>query len=140
MHHNSRSIMRDGRLSEYEFFFKTISNPFKILVFTETWLTINKSDMCKFQGYSLIHLLRPIGQNLDFKERGGGISIFVHNTIQYKHRTDLDLILPFMECCFIEINFNNKKYLIAGIYRVPNTDIKLLIAKFPSNSAYNQII
>ena len=75
MHHNSRSIMRDGRLSEYEIFFKTISNPFKILVFTETWLTTIKSDMCKFQGYSSIHLLRPIDQNLDFKERGRDLSI-----------------------------------------------------------------
>ena len=37
-----------------------------------------------------------------------------------------------MECCFIEINFNNKKYLIAGIYRVPNTDIKLFLDKFNS--------
>ena len=130
LHHNARSIMREGRLSEYEIFFKIIDNPFKILVFTETWLTKCKADLCKFSVYSSVHLLRPIDQHIDFKEKGGGISIFVHNTIQYKHRPDLDIILPFMECCFIEINFNSKKYLIAGIYRIPNTDLNLFLDKF----------
>ena len=130
LHHNSRSIMRDGRLSEYDLFFKSIENPFKILVFTETWLTECKVDTCKFQGYSPVHLLRPADQHIDFKEKGGGISIFVHNTIQFKHRNDLDVILPYMECCFIEINFNKKKYLIAGMYRIPNTDINLFLEKF----------
>ena len=89
--------------------FKAINNPFKILIFTETWLTKDKEDMCKFQGFSPIHLLRPTALNTDFKVRGGGISIFVHNSIQYQHRSELDVILPYMECCFIEINFNNKK-------------------------------
>ena len=129
LHHNARSIMRKGKLSEYEMLFKTIKNPFKILIFTETWLTKDNADMCKFQGYSAVHLLRPVEQLFDFKEKGGGVSIFIHDTIQYKHRTDLDVILPFMECCFIETNFNNKRYLIAGIYRIPNTEPKLFIDK-----------
>ena len=47
-HHNSRSLMKENRLSEYDLFFKTINNPFKILVFTETWLTKNNADLCKF--------------------------------------------------------------------------------------------
>ena len=111
LHHNSRSIMRDGRLSEYDLFFKSIENPFKILIFTETWLTESKMDTCKFQGYSPVHLLRPADQHIDFKEKGGGISIFVHNTIQFKHRDDLDVILPYMECCLIVINYNKKKIL-----------------------------
>ena len=128
-HHNSRSLMKENRLSEYDLFFKTINNPFKILVFTETWLTKNNADLCKFHEYSSVHLLRPIDQSIDFKEKGGGISIFVHNNIQYNHRSDLDLILPFMECCFIEVIFNEKKYMIAGVYRIPNTDINLFIDK-----------
>ena len=121
--------MKEGRLSEYELFFKAIENPFKILVFTETWLTKCKIDVCKFQDYSTVHLLRPIDQHIDFKVRGGGISIFVHNTIQYKHRADLDIILPYMECCFIEISFNDKTYWIAGMHRIPNTDINLFFRK-----------
>ena len=129
LHHNSRSLMKEGKLNEYELFFKAINNPFKILIFTESWLTDCKINMCKLQDYSAVHLIRPTDQHIDFKERGGGISIFVHDTIKYKHREDLDIILPFMECCFIEINFNNKKYMIAGIYRIPNTDPKLFLDK-----------
>ena len=34
-----------------------------------------------------------------------------------------------MECCFIEITFNEKKYMIAGIYHIPNTDISSFIEK-----------
>ena len=128
MHHNSRSIT--GKLEEYELFFKSINNPFSTLVFTETWLTKDNVDICRLQGYSPIHLLRPIDQVIDFKERGGGISIFVRDDITFKHRKDLNQILPFMECCFIETMFNNKKYIIAGMYRIPNTNINLFIEKF----------
>ena len=64
-HHNSRSIMKENRLSEYYIFFKSINNPFKILVFTETWLTKSK-----FHEYSSVHLLRPIDQSIDFREKG----------------------------------------------------------------------
>ena len=37
-----------------------------------------------------------------------------------------------MECSFIEIKYNNLKYLIGGIYRVPNTNIDSFLAKFNS--------
>ena len=145
MHHNSRSIMKTGKLEEYELFFKSINNPFSILVFTETWLTNDKVDLCRLQGYSPIHLLRPIDQITDFKERGGGISIFVRNDITFKHRTDLNQTLPFMECCFIETMFNNKKYIIAGMYRIPNTNINLFTEKFneiiePLRSSHELIV
>ena len=76
--------MRPEKLDEYELFFNSINNPFSILVFTETWLTKDKIDMCRLQGFSPIHLLRPQDENIDFKERGGGISIFVHNDIKFK--------------------------------------------------------
>ena len=130
LHHNSRSIMRPGKLDEYDLFFNSINNPFSILVFTETWLTKDKIDMCRLQGFSPIHLLRPQDENIDFKESGGGISIFVRNDIKFKHRKYLDVVLPFMECCFIETMFNNKKYIIAGMYRIPNTNINNFIEKF----------
>ena len=49
-----------------------------------------------------------------------------------------------MECSFIEMQFNNIKYLIGGIYRVPNTDINMFIEQFnsviePLNSSHKLI-
>ena len=130
---------------EYEVFFKSINNPFGILIFTETWLTKDNKDNYKIKGYTAIHLLRPCDQHFNFKERGGGISIFIREGIDYTHRQDLDLALPFIECCFIETTFNNKKYLIAGMYRIPNTNTNLFIEKFneiiePLKSSHEIII
>ena len=53
--------------------------------------------------------------------------MFIKNGIEYKHRKDLSKITPVAECLLIELNFNNKKYLIGGIYRVPNTDVNSFV-------------
>ena len=96
-------------MDEYELFFKSLKDPFDILIFTETWLNIDNADICKFEGYKPIHLLRPVDNLIDFKNIGGGISIFIRNKITFKQRKDLNVILPFMECSFVEVNFDNKK-------------------------------
>ena len=41
-------------------------------------------------------------------------------------------MLPLIECSFIEIEFNYQKYLIGGIYRIPNTSIDLFIDQLNS--------
>ena len=41
-------------------------------------------------------------------------------------------MLPYIECSFIEIKYNNIKYLIGGIYRVPNTNIDSFLTNFNS--------
>ena len=130
IHHNARSLMKPGRLDEYHLYLHSLKNPFDILIFTETWLTKDKIDQCNFDDYHPIHLIRPIDNHVDFKERGGGISIFVKNNLRYKHRTDLNIMFSFMECSFIEITYNNQNYLIGGIYRIPKTSINLFIEQF----------
>ena len=63
---------------------------------------------------------------------GGGISIFIKNNLEFTQRTDLDIMLPYIECLFIEIIHNNQKYIIGGIYRDPNTNGNLFIEKLNS--------
>ena len=123
-HNNARSIMKDGRMDEYNILFKAIDNPFNILVFTETWLREDNKHLCNFEGYTPLHLLRPIDADFDLKTKGGGVSIFIKQDIDFKYREDLCLSTPTIECMFIELIHDNKKYLIGGIYRVPNTNIK----------------
>ena len=67
-------------------------------------------------------MLRPVDEINDFKTRGGGISIFVKSNLDFTQRTDLTIMTPLLECSFIEMKFNNHKYLIGGIYWVPNTE------------------
>ena len=124
--------MNNGRIDEYDTLFKTLKHPFDVLVFTETWLTLDKEDQCNFQGFNHIHLLRPVSDVIDFKTKGGGISIFIKNDLEFTHRTDLTTMLPYIECSFIEVKYNNQKYLIGGIYRVPNTNIDRFIEKLNS--------
>ena len=66
IHHNARSLMASTRIDKYETLFKTLKHPFDILVFTETWLTPDKEDQCKFKGFNHLHLLRPVSEDIDF--------------------------------------------------------------------------
>ena len=66
IHHNARSLMKIGRLDEYHLYLHSLKNPFDILIFTETWLTQDKIDHCKFDDYQPIHLIRPIDNHVDF--------------------------------------------------------------------------
>ena len=122
-HNNARSILAEGRMDEYDSMFSKIYNPFHIFAFTETWLTENNKHLCNFEGFTAEHLLRPNDGEFDFKSKGGGVSMFIKNGIEYKHRQDLSKVTPVAECLFIELTLNNKKYLIGVIYRVPNTDV-----------------
>ena len=130
-HNNAQSIMRPGKLDEYIAIFGSLKVPFDSMVFTETWLTNDNKNLCTIDGYKPIHLIRPNGDdNIDFKEKGGGVSIFIKNGISYKERDDLTILLPYMECLFIEMHINKKKYIIGGFYRVPDTNINLFIEKY----------
>ena len=93
---------------------------------------LDRAKLCHFDDYTPVHLIRPICNNINFKDKGGGISIFVRNNLNFKHRHELTIMLPFIECLFIELQFGAKKYLIGGFYRVPDSqlNINLFIDKF----------
>ena len=129
MHNNARSILTAGRIDDYNNLLDYINNPFHILAFTETWLRSDNVDRVIFKDYNDVHLLRPIDEQFDFKESGGGISVFIKEGINYKIRDDLTVILPYLEAIFIEVNYNNKLYLVGITYRVPNTNVNSFIDK-----------
>ena len=119
MHHNSRSILAEGKMEEYEVLLETIGNPFHILAFSETWLKEENVNNINFDGYEHIYLTRPTD--------GGGLSFFVKSGLDYIVCNNMNIMLPFMESIFIEVTFNQKQYMIGLIYRVPNTNINNFI-------------
>ena len=123
-HHNSRSILTQGRKDLYDHLLDVIDNPFQIMAFTETWLRKDNVNIVQFDGFDHVSLLRPPDREFNLKERGGGLSFFIKEGINYKSRDDLNLMLPHIETLFIELNLNDKKYMIGVIYRVPNTNIR----------------
>ena len=129
-HNNSQSILKPGKQDEYNMLFRSLKIPFDLLVFSETWIVEDRVKLCQFSEYTPVHLIRPISTDVNFKDKGGGISIFIRNNLSFKHRDDLSIMLPYMECLFIEMQFASKKFLIGGFYRVPNTSINSFIDKF----------
>ena len=62
----------------------------------------------------------------------GGVGIFVKSFITCTFLPDLKLIMPnppahknILEDVWLEVIKNDEKYIIGGIYRHPNTDVKL---------------
>ena len=90
--------------------------------------------MVNFDGYDASHIIRPTDEHFDFKEHGGGISIFIKEGLSFKVREDLNVMLPYLETLFVELTFNNKLYMIGVVYRVPNTNVNIF------NDTMNRII
>ena len=115
-HHNARSILKEGRMDEYELLLESINNPFHVMAFSETWLKSSNCDMVSFQDFDHVYNIRPLSGEIDDKEGGGGLSFFIKNGLNYKVRHDMSLMLSFIETLFIEVLINQKKYIIGLIY------------------------
>ena len=60
---------------------------------------------------------------------GGGVSVFIKNSVEYICRNDLNTLNDCIESLFIELpknGINNKNTVIGIIYRPPNSDIDVL--------------
>ena len=125
-HHNARSILTEGRLEEYNIMLNEIDNPFHLLAFTESWLKTDNVDLVHFEGYESFHLTR---QENNLKETGGGISVFIKEGINFKIRNDLNVMLPYVEVLFVEVNYDDKNYMVGIVYRVPNTKVADFVTK-----------
>ena len=122
MHHNCRSILSKGKLDEYDYFIDMLGDPFDIIGLTETWLNEQNVNSPIFKDYNYNHVYktRPLDKDSEMKDRGGGISLFIRNHIPFKVRDDLSVFTPYLELLFVEINLDNKKFLIGVAYRIPN--------------------
>ena len=56
---------------------------------------------------------------------GGGIGIYVHKSVDFNERPDLNVFLDGkIESVFIELKFNRKSLIVGEIYRVPNVSVQ----------------
>ena len=94
LHHNSRSILKEGCIDDYDIMLETINNPFHVLAFTETWLKKENSNEIEFKGYEAFHSLRQDSNDPETKDYGGGISVFIREGIKYQIRHNMNISLP----------------------------------------------
>ena len=108
-------------LHEFDLYLNNLNHEFPIIALSETWLKDHNCDRYGIDGYNAEHNCRP-------NRRGGGVSFYIKETIEYTVRDDLCFQNNILETLFIEIDkdqFAKKQHVIIGvIYRPPDTDIK----------------
>ena len=136
LHLNIRSVPL--HFSEFLCYLDTLDLEFKIIALSETGINNHHTV------YNITHY------NLEMdhmhKRRGGGVSLYIHNILQYKIRKDL-VIGDVVNSVFIEIirsSTNTKNNVICGcVYRPPFMSVKffnelleLFFSKLQSEKKY----
>ena len=94
---------------------------------------LDKNSLFQLEDYSLPHENRKYC-------RGGGVAIFVHESLCYTKRNDLCINCEAIENLSIEIRHNDSKNKIFNIvYRPPGGDLKVFENYFQSILSHNSI-
>ena len=140
MIHNSSSDDHRGQLSFFHLnirsapkhfdhltnFLSCLACKFSFIGLSETWHTANTVDLYGIPGYSCTQAFRN-------DKRGGGVSLYVRDSIPYHERPDFTVMAPFMECIAVEIDRSYsgtpQNIIVFLVYRPPNTDVGVFISK-----------
>ena len=114
LHINARSMNKN--FDSINLLLSSLHNyPFSIIAVTETWLHTNSPPIFNIDNYELIRDDRKHG-------RGGGVALYVHESIKFKLRHDIKVVG--VENIFIEIiNEKTKNTIVGVVYRPPNNII-----------------
>lgn len=115
-HLNTRSLLN----SFSEFKKLVLDNNFFVLCVTETWLDNNTpTSAIDIDGLNFFRN--------DRGTRGGGVGIYVNNTLKVKHVLNSFQSVLGVEQMFLEVYIYNVKFLIGVIYRVPHLNLKQFV-------------
>ena len=83
LHLNIRSIKKN--FENFKMFLNSINFTFSIICFSETWLDETNSTKNSYMNCQIILSKHQVRSD----RRGGGVSIYVHKTFDFKVRSDL---------------------------------------------------
>ena len=115
---------------DFKFFLNQLSYNFSFICLTETWCkeTLDKNSLYHLPNYSVVY------QNRSHKDKGGGVCIYVHNSIKFKVRNDLSSNTSDLECLSIEVEQNkSKNFVVSTMYRPPRGNINEFLSKLKTN-------
>ena len=118
LHLNVRTPNKN--FESFKEFLTTIKLEFKVICLTETWCADDPRNGTLFnlENYTSINQVRK-------HDRGGGICVFIHNSMTFKLRSDLGTNSNDTESLVIQIiNKNNKNVVINAQYSQPAGDFK----------------
>ena len=114
-HANIRSVVKN--FNKLFFTLEQITHKFHIIGLTETWLKNEPDSILCLPGYNIEFVNR---QN----QKGGGVMIYIKDSLLYSLRHDLAIQSNYYESLFIEIQNENTKNIIIGlIYRPPGLNL-----------------
>ena len=117
---NARSLV--GHYDAISNYIDCIPFKFNIIVITETWLNEFNVNLYSYSIYCLKNYSHVYIYST--KGRGGGVSVFIDNSLNYNIIDALTISLTnIADITTISVNILNKKYIVSGIYRSPSTDI-----------------
>ena len=111
-----------NKLKDFKYYLDNLDTQFSFIGISETWATILNKDCLNIPGYNHEQCIRTN------KKKGGGTSLYILNSIQYKVRDDLALTKKLYESVFIEedkalLNTNHNT-IIGEIYKPPSSKVK----------------
>ena len=105
------NISAQKNLASLEQHINNLDHNFSVIGISESWFKEHNDDRYGIECYNGVHTFRPI-------RSGGGVSIFVQNSIEYLGRIDLPYLNTQMETIFIECNkeqIRKDKNVIIGV-------------------------
>ena len=121
-HTNIRSVSQN--LNNLTAFLGTLDYKFQIIALSETWLHEQNTEL-----YNIAHYSKESSERKN--RRGGGVALYVAESLRYSSRNDLNCQTDTLEGIFVELDktcTNSDKNIVVGcIYRPPGTDLKLFI-------------
>ena len=119
LHLNIRSIK--NFFENFKLFLNSINFTFSVICLSETWwddLATTLKSLCKLPSYKINHQARG-------DRKGGGVSIYVRKSLDFKIRPYLSINNVDIESLTIEILSDNKRNtLVNALYRPPNGQIE----------------
>ena len=120
MHTNIRSIPKN--LSKLRNYLSNLAYEFSVIALSESWIKEHSVERYEIEGYRSVHNFRN-------RRGGGGVALYVKDTLEFRLRNDLSIQNSYIESLFIEIDNNieskSKKTICGVIYRPPDTDLKV---------------
>ena len=109
---NIRSFHKNS--DEFLAFIHNTNHTFEVIILTETWSKEETHTSCHIRGYNSVHNFRT-------GRRGGGVSIFVKEYLNFDNIDALNISNNDFESAGLRLSFVNsdKPITIMGIYRPP---------------------
>ena len=92
IHSNARRIPKN-----FDNFLENVEIQFTAIGVSETWLNETNQNLYGIKGYSQVNNYRP-------EKRGGGVSLFFNESLEYCRRNDLSFMNNSVESIFVDIS------------------------------------